>query len=342
MVDYCFDTTMGVGEFCSGCSFSAIFSMFAKMNQINKEINDEFEVQRITGKLLHSLVQNTFIKDFDKMVFFINRLGFDKKQAVKTILLENLRSLDKFLSYVDLIANSVSYETILGTQSANIISTEMRNHVDILSEISMQMIQRDNQGKFYCTLINNELKIVKPLNNNIFLKGKIDSLIINRDQSEKNEIKIVDVKTGRTKSNSHSKQVKLYSDLLYDELNKKFQLKNKNINDFQFFIRPELWYTNPHIRKPSKLKRNPINQHIKRPQWEKTKGKMLESVKKKIKEACLVTNDKACKFRDENWKDYITGCKFCGNLCQFIEEFNLPSERNQINYNGTLNNWLGL
>ena len=172
MVDYCFDTTMGVGEFCSGCSFSAIFSMFAKMNQIDKERNDEFEVQRITGKLLHSLVQNTFIKDFDKIIFFIYRLGVDKKQAVKMILLENLRSLDKYLSFVELNANKASYETILGTQSANIISTTMRDHIDILSEISMEMIQKDNQGKYYCTLIDNELKVVKALNHNIFLKGK--------------------------------------------------------------------------------------------------------------------------------------------------------------------------
>ena len=337
MVDYCFDTTMGVGEFCSGCSFSAIFSMFAKMNQIDKERNDEFEVQRITGKLLHSLVQNTFIKDFDKIIFFIYRLGVDKKQAVKMILLENLRSLDKYLSFVELNANKASYETILGTQSANIISTTMRDHIDILSEISMEMIQKDNQGKYYCTLIDNELKVVKALNHNIFLKGKIDSLIINRVQGNKNEIKIVDVKTGRSKSNSHSKQVKLYSDLLYDELNKKFQANNKNIDDFQFFIRPELWYTNPQIRKPSKLKRDPIKQHIKKPQWEKTKGKMLESVKTKIKQASLVTIEEACNFRDKNWKEHFTLCKFCGNLCQFIEEFSLPSGNHQ---NGTLNKWL--
>lgn len=125
-----------------------------------------------------------------------------------------------------------------------------------------------------------------------------------------------------------------------NDLNKKFQANEKNLDDFQYLIRPELWYTNPRIRKPSKLRRDPIRQHIKKPLWERNKGKMLESVKKKIKEACLITHEEACNFRDKNWKDFVTRCKLCGNLCQFIEEFNLPSRNHQNRHNGTLKKWL--
>ena len=104
------------------------------------------------------------------------------------------REQKKFLTYLKKNGFVIRYRRVSktragkyyqkGTQSANIISTTMRDHIDILSEISMEMIQKDNQGKYYCTLIDNELKVVKALNHNIFLKGKIDSLIINRAQGD--------------------------------------------------------------------------------------------------------------------------------------------------------------
>lgn len=338
MNDYHFNTTIGVGEFSAKCEYNPIFSLHAKLNNVEKEKSDEFELQSITGKILHSLVQKSFIENFDEMLFFIIRLRYNKKDAIKKIFIRNLDSVNDYLSFVEKLKwdKPYSHETILGNQTVRSVSTYMYDHIDILAEISQEIIKIDKNGKFYCSLIDNELKIVKSLKHNIFLRGKIDSLIINKvkikdengKNTEINEIKIIDIKTGTTKSNTHSKQVKLYSDLLNSEINNKLidtenAKENSRIqSNIKFIIKPELWYSNPKFK--DLTKRNPFKLNIKTTNWNKTKGNLLRYVYKIVKKTCNVTHEEAIDYKIKNWKEHLAPCILCGQLCRFIKRYNLP------------------
>jgi len=61
---------------------------------------------------------------------------------------------------------------------------------------------------------------------------------------------------------------------------------------------------------------------------------------KVIESACSLTFEQAVNFRNENWKEYSIGCILCGNLCKYIEQFNLPSQNDVKNHDGTLKKWL--
>jgi len=315
-----FNVIMRVSEFCSECKLSAVLSILAKINDVDKEKNDDFEIQAITGKIIHLLIQYTFIKTFDQILFFLIRLKKGIHESIKLVLLRNLKDIKNYLEIVESNHFYNDSETILGAQTANSIMDKIEDHIDIISDITSQLIQKGADGIYYCSLLDNELKVLSRFRYNTFIKGRIDSLAINGLI-----IKIIDIKTGTSKSNEHSRQVKLYSDILNSVDDEHF----KKI----YTIKPELWYSNPELEiKPlmkankGKLnKRKRTNPHIKNPNW--VFGELFQIVKDAINKARHLTYEEACEFRLLHWKENFPMCKFCGNLCRYIDEFNLPKKK---------------
>ena len=241
----------------------------------------------IMGRLLHIIIQDTFKKSFDKILFNLVRKKLSKKDAIYYVFKEKLYEISSLLQELELKYENT--DTLLETYTAQEIIELIEPQLESLAEISQKLIQLNNKGNYYSTLIDNELTIKEKLGYNIYLRGKID--MISYDNSS---ITLIELKTGKNEYESHSKQLEIYG-----ELSRKFFPENIKLN-------LELWYSHPE---------NPIRSPIK-PIF-LTEYENLDYLKSQI---YLSKNlDRKNINQIEQYVNYM-GCQFCGQMCSRLDE----------------------
>ncbi len=241
----------------------------------------------IMGRLLHIIIQDTFKKSFDKILFNLVRKKLSKKDAIYYVFKEKLYEISSLLQELELKYENT--DTLLETYTAQEIIELIEPQLESLAEISQKLIQLNNKGNYYSTLIDNELTIKEKLGYNIYLRGKID--MISYDNSS---ITLIELKTGKNEYESHSKQLEIYG-----ELSRKIFPENIKLN-------LELWYSHP-----ANLRRNPIKPIL------LTEYENLDYLKSQIYLSINLNRKNINQI--EKYVNYM-GCQFCGKICSRLDE----------------------
>jgi len=241
----------------------------------------------IMGRLLHIIIQDTFKKSFDKILFNLVRKKLSKKDAIYYVFKEKLYEISSLLQELELKYENT--DTLLETYTAQEIIELIEPQLESLAEISQKLIQLNNKGNYYSTLIDNELTIKEKLGYNIYLRGKID--MISYDNSS---ITLIELKTGKNEYESHSKQLEIYG-----ELSRKYFPENIKLN-------LELWYSHP-----ENLRRSPIKPIL------LTEYENLDYLKSQIYLSINLNRKNINQI--EKYVNYM-GCQFCGQMCNRLDE----------------------
>ena len=289
-----FNIKVGVSEISNfSCKMKNLLLFYAKKEDKEIEEFNDFENIMIAGKLIHSLIQEVFKESFDEILFFIYRRRMKPKTAIFETLKIKLNQLAIFLQEIEILSQVYQIDTLLGSLTADDILNLIEPQLDLLSSLSTDLIKVNENGDYYNSLIDNEITIREKFNKNIYLTGKIDLFTID----DTNCINIIELKTGKSDSNVHSNQIKIYGDLLA-----------KNLNIFHPKIKLQLWYSNP---QSNRLKKG--LSPIKKPNWKK--DEILKKLEKNINDATKLTNSKKEIHKRANWYRHNIGCKICGHLC---------------------------
>ncbi len=283
-----FNVKIGVTEVNDfKCKRKIPLLFWAKKKGIELIKPSRWRYSMIMGRLIHILIQDTFKRSLDKILFYLVRKKLSIKDAVYEVLKEKFYEISSLLQELEL-----KYEytdTLLETYTAQEIIELVEPQLENLAEIAQKLIKLDDKGKYYSTLIDNELTIKKRLERNIYLHGKID--MISYDNSS---ITLIELKTGKNEYESHSNQLEIYG-----------ELSRKNIPE-NIELNLELWYSNPECPRKNPIKSIKL-----------TRDKKLNLLKKQI----LISKNlnKSSINQIEQNIDYM-GCKFCGQICNRLDE----------------------
>lgn len=283
-----FNIKIGVTEVNDfNCKRKIPLLFWVKKKKIELEKPTKWRYSMIVGRLLHIIIQDTFKKSFDKILFNLVRKKLSKKDAIYYVFKEKLYEISSLLQEFEL-----KYEytdTLLETYTAQKIIELIEPQLEGLAEIAQKLIKLNNKGNYYSALIDNELTIKEKLEYNIYLHGKID--MISYDNSS---ITLIELKTGKNEYESHSNQLEIYG-----ELSRKYFPENIKLN-------LELWYSHPE---------NPIRSPIKPILL--TEHENLDYLKSQIN---LSKNlDRKNINQIERNVNYM-GCQFCGQMCSRLDE----------------------
>ncbi len=241
----------------------------------------------IMGRLIHILIQDTFKRSLDKILFYLVRKKLSIKDAVYEVLKEKFYEISSLLQELELKYEDT--DTILEIYTAQKIIELIDPQLENLAKITQKLIKLDNNGKYYSTLIDNELTIKKRLEPNIYLNGKID--MISYDNSS---MTLIELKTGKNMYKSHTNQLQIYGEL------------SRKIIPENIKLKLELWYSHPECSRE-----NPIKQ------VKLAKVKKLNLIETQI-QISKKLNRSSIKQIEQNI-DYM-GCQFCGQMCNRLDE----------------------
>ncbi len=275
-----------VNDFRCERKFPILF--WVKKKRIDLEKPTRWRYSMIVGRLIHILIQDTFKKSFDKILFYIVRKRSSIKNAIYEVLKERFYEISALLQELEL--NYEDVDTLLETYTAQEIIELIEPQLEILAEISQKLIKLDKNGNYYSTLIDNELTIKTRLESNIYLQGKIDMISYNSFSS----ITLIELKTGKREYKSHLDQLKIYG-----ELSRKLIPDNIDLN-------LELWHSHPECDRENPIK--PVNLTIK---------KKLDKIKSQIQISKNLSKSSVKQITRNI--DYL-GCQFCGQMCDRLDE----------------------
>ena len=242
----------------------------------------------IMGRLLHIIIQDTFKKSFDKILFNLVRKKLSKKDAIYYVFKEKLYEISSLLQEFEL-----KYEytdTLLETYTAQKIIELIEPQLEGLAEIAQKLIKLNNNGNYYSALIDNELTIKNRLESNIYLQGKIDMISYDNFSS----ITLIELKTGKNEYKSHSNQLEIYG-----------ELSRKIIPD-NIELKLELWYSHPECPRENPIK--PVYLTIKQ---------KLNLIKTHVRISKNLNKSSIRQIKPNI--DYMN-CQFCGQMCDRLDQ----------------------
>jgi len=283
-----FNIKIGVTEVNDfNCKRKIPLLFWVKKKKIELEKPTKWRYSMIVGRLLHIIIQDTFKKSFDKILFNLVRKKLSKKDAIYYVFKEKLYEISSLLQEFEL-----KYEytdTLLETYTAQEIIELIEPQLESLAEIAQKLIELNKNGNYYSTLIDNELTIKEKLEYNIYLHGKID--MISYDNSS---ITLIELKTGKNEYESHSNQLEIYG-----ELSRKYFPENIKLN-------LELWYSHPENPRKSPIK--PILL---------TEYENLDYLNSQIYLSKNLNRKNINQIKQ--YENYM-GCQFCGQMCSRLDE----------------------
>jgi len=283
-----FNIKIGVTEVNDfNCKRKIPLLFWVKKKKIELKKPTKWRYSMIVGRLLHIIIQDTFKKSFDKILFNLVRKKLSKKDAIYYVFKEKLYEISSLLQELEL-----KYEytdTLLETYTAQEIIELIEPQLESLAEIAQKLIELNENGNYYSTLIDNELTIKEKLEYNIYLHGKID--MISYDNSS---ITLIELKTGKNEYESHSNQLEIYG-----ELSRKYFPENIKLN-------LELWYSHPENPRKSPIK--PILL---------TEYENLDYLNSQIYLSKNLNRKNINQI--EQYENYM-GCQFCGQICSRLDE----------------------
>jgi len=283
-----FNIKIGVTEVNDfNCKRKIPLLFWVKKKKIELKKPTKWRYSMIVGRLLHIIIQDTFKKSFDKILFNLVRKKLSKKDAIYYVFKEKLYEISSLLQELEL-----KYEytdTLLETYTAQEIIELIEPQLESLAEIAQKLIELNKNRNYYSTLIDNELTIKEKLEYNIYLHGKID--MISYDNSS---ITLIELKTGKNEYESHSNQLEIYG-----ELSRKYFPENIKLN-------LELWYSHPENPRKSPIK--PILL---------TEYENLDYLNSQIYLSKNLNRKNINQI--EQYENYM-GCQFCGQMCSRLDE----------------------
>lgn len=260
---------------------------WAKKKRTELKKPTKWRYSMIMGRLIHILLQDTFKKSLDKILFYIIRKKLTIRDAIFNVLRERFYEISSLLQELEL--NYEDTDTLLETYTAQEIIELIEPQLENLAEIAQKLIKLDNNGNFYCTLIDNELTIKKKLDCNIYLHGKIDMI-----SWDKSSITLIELKTGKNEYDSHSNQLGIYGEL------------SRNIFPENIKVKLELWYSHPECTRAIPIKSIML-----------TRDEKLSLINRQILISKNLTKSSINQIAEN--RDYM-GCQFCGQMCNRLDE----------------------